>query len=122
MAWIQIFPERNYPSAKQTSGVYDVALGVTQVTLRASRLSWPNTGQEVIQASFDLSFDGGATWISPYCGFGARGGDYYFRTGILAEYSMVTIALPQPDNPNRKIRGTMNTTTNLRTKIEAEII
>ncbi len=122
MAWDRIFPEHQYPTGRNVSGAYTVPVGITQITLRASRVSWPDTGAEVIRASFDLSMDGGATWISPYCGFGAMGGDHYDRNDVLMPYSWVQIRLPQPDNPNRRIRGGMNVISSLRTGIEVEMI
>jgi hypothetical protein len=68
----------------------------------------------------DISLDGGATW-QPFVGF-ARDKGYAPTTepGVPLGWAYVRIALPQPGNPNRQVRGVL-TIANAPLKTAAQI-
>lgn len=109
-----------------SSPVFDIPVGVTKVRLRCSRDSWPDRPgsdpreQEVVRAQIEFSMDGGSTW--PFgIGFGAAGGDYFTRTGALAPYSAVAKTLPEPNNPNRRLRVSIEARSAFTSQVDVDL-
>ena len=62
----------------------------------------------------DVSLDGGLTWQSdlgiPRQGFTAQGGVVTDRRGNVIAVTVGVFPLPEPDNPNRRVRGSLTIT------------
>lgn len=88
-------------------GPMNVPVGAKTVSVRISRTAGVATVAEVAHAVMQYSLDSGATW-SPEHHAGMRGGDMVLsRNGQVLGYTEATWELPQPLNPNRRIRGQM---------------
>src|SRR3989337_1974847 len=84
------------------------------------RNSWTDTGSDVISVLVEASFDGGSTWPMQW-GYTARGGNLTFtRAGSAISYSGIYFSLPDVGNPNRKLRVTIDTLTDINLSDEFE--
>lgn len=110
------FPNRRYNQGVDTFGPVSIPVGATKLTLRATRDGWPDTGAEVIQIMARLSLNGGNTWVD-WAGFGTYGGDARQRDGSIAAESTMVIDLPDPQNPQRQLRGVITIQRALNTAI-----
>jgi hypothetical protein len=111
-----------FPLAQYAPGVYefssqDVTTDAKTVTISALRNHWADTGREVVSIEIEYSKDGGQTWQNLF-GFKTMGGDAVDRkTGILQNQSWVEFAIPDIGNPDRKIKGRLETYTALSTQL-----
>jgi hypothetical protein len=106
---VNVLPQRAYPAGTRVLPATAVPLGIVRLTLTLARLGWPDIGGDVLRASVELSLDGGQTW-TPWVGFTTGGGDI----GMPA--SSVTIDVPEPTNPQRMLRGQVETLVGLTTR------
>ena len=86
-------------------GPANIPLGVSSVSVRLSRTTGTATLEEVADARMQYSLDAGVTWSAIHH-VGQRGGDFVLsRTGNVLSYTSATWNLPEPNNPNRRVRG-----------------
>ena len=110
------------PLTQYAPGIYEfpsqnVAVDAKSVTISAQRNHWADTGKEVVSIVIEYSNDGGQTWQNLF-GFKTMGGDAVDRkTGILQNQSWVEFAIPDIGNPDRKIKGRLETYTTLSTQL-----
>ncbi len=96
-----------------------VAQGESSVRLVIDRTSWPTRAgvppeSEVIRCQVWISFDNGSNW-ELLAGVGTEGGDYFNRFGTLVDTTTLTVGLPQPNNPSRRLRVRTNVRSRLTT-------
>lgn len=97
-----------------------VPLGVTEMEVSIDQTEMKTPGVACRVGSF-LSLDGGLTW-RPWGGFGCVSGERLdVETGKLATKSCMIIKVPEPKNPNRKIRTTITLTGNATTALRCEM-
>ncbi len=90
---------------ERTYGPVAIPVGVTSVNIRMSRTTGALTLNEVAQVQMQYSLDAGVTWGAIHHA-GMTGGDkQLLRNGEVLGYAEATWALPEPNNPNRRIRG-----------------
>jgi len=122
---IVAYESKDYSIGSRTFGPFQVPLKCTRAKLIASRENWPEKGREgkapIIHVKIDLSLDGGKTWIDTYVGFTAYGGEVRKVDNTVSPASTVARALPEPDNPNRMIRGIFENAENLKSEISLEL-
>src|SRR5512147_1191006 len=106
----QVIPEQLYAAGTRI-GTFNVPTGVTRAIWSATRVSWPDTGAEILTFNCDLSLDNGRNWV-PSIGFGTTGGDVYIgKDGTtLATESTCAITIPDPTNNQRRLRATVTNT------------
>jgi hypothetical protein len=114
---VVIAPQQIFAPGSRAFSVISVAQKMSKVTIILRRDRWPDTGGEVVKASIDLSLDGGQTWISPFIGLGAKGGDHLTKKGTLSLETKLWSKLPEPSNPDRKIRVVVQNSVYLKTAI-----
>ncbi len=123
----------------------EIPVGLTQVTVLAERNSWPILNgvppdSEVLRLLVELSMDGGVTWaesltvphpeipggriVTPTSfGFGTPGGILFtFLGNEMLHTTLGPLQLPQPSNPDRKARATMEVIVPLNTQIDVDVI
>lgn len=116
----QTFPNRRYNQGTDTIGPVSIPVGATALKVRATRDAWPDIGGEVFSVLMQISFDGGNTWMD-WGGFGAYGGDVHGRDGSIVPESYCNVGLPDSQNPQRQLRGTVTVNRALNTAITVEI-
>ena len=100
-----VMPRRVRSAGPISFGPVVIPVGLSIVTVRMARNSWADTGGIVAEMGIDLSLDSGKSWILDHVRVGAVGGDLIDRKGNPITHTTATIGLPEPNNPNRKIRG-----------------
>ena len=113
------------PPQNRTTGKYeiverDIPLGADYIEISLSREGW-TLSATAVEASVDLSLDGGRTWISPYLGFTAEGGVVRNKDLVEALHSAASRELPEPRNPNRKLRASVQINITLRTNLDCSV-
>lgn len=108
-------PTRNYQSGTRQINSLPVAVEVEGVTIAVDRsqLTDPKTNDNAIRLQVELSLDGGQTYPMIF-GFTTPDGVYRLRDGTIVTESLQTFDFPEPQNPNRRIRGAMTLTTDMR--------
>jgi hypothetical protein len=120
MAKRAAFSLENHTVGEKPPFEMPIPLGQTKYEVYASREAWPITGGNVIQVTAEISFDGGENW-EHLVGFTADGVDRIDpNSGLMGTESGATVTLPEPDNPNRRIRTKMNVLTPLKTAVNVE--
>ena len=86
-------------------GPGNIPVGATSVSVRISATTGTATFDEVAHAYMQYSLDAGVTWSAIHH-VGMRGGDHILsRNGQILSYTEGTWYFPEPNNPNRRIRG-----------------
>ena len=137
MAFITVLNRNNYPAGIHTYGPYPIDANVSYVLARLARFEklgngkrkngseWAdvrdaqNVQQNVAKYSIEISLDGGLNWQSVGGGT-AAGGVLENTPGVEEEYSGIGLSLPGAGNPNRQVRGTLQTFEALGTIVEVE--
>jgi hypothetical protein len=113
---IHSIPIRDYPVRSHDIGPIAIAAGLSRVKLTLSRNEWLNPAAKV-DAIFEISLDGGNIWSPKASGedvfpwgvfpitFSAQGGNFIGKQGQIVAFSGFDMPLPEPQNPNRQIRG-----------------
>lgn len=109
---------RNYSPATRTYGPAALDAAWTRAQISLSRESWPDTGGNVVDATLEISFNGGQTW-ELLTSFSAAGGDALDRFGNVIPTSYVRVTLPNTGT-GRSVRGTVTNTATIRTAILIE--
>lgn len=117
---VTTFPNRRYNQGTDSIGPVAIQLGASRLQVRATRDAWPSTGGEVFSVLMQISLDGGNTW-QDWGGFGAFGGDIRHRDGSIAPESTFSIQLPDTQNPQRQLRGTVTVNRALNTAITVDV-
>lgn len=104
-----VLSEATYSVGVYTISPVSVPPGYTRVYIKLMRALWLDPGT---RASWliEVSQDGGTTWdTDPPAASGSTPGGISInpQTGLPRPFSLIYAALPQPGNPNRKIRGTV---------------
>ena len=109
-----IFPLGTYGPGSVSFGPVAVARGVSSIKLAFDRTNLLDATAS-ISFSVEFSFDGGATWSGadpaiPYRGVAATasGGTILDGDGVTILESSISIAVPQPNNSQRRARGTLS--------------
>jgi hypothetical protein len=77
---------------------------LTRITLQIDRFAFPlSLGQPVGSIAVEISLDGGATWYSE--GFVLTGGAFPDGKEGPRNSSIKNFTLPNPERPDRRIRG-----------------
>lgn len=121
MTVLATLPRKVYAAGTRNMPSFALPAAATRLQLSFDRNSWPDTGGDVISATFDYSFDGGQTWPLSQGPFTAAGGDLVFR-GVPVTKTFWKFDAPDPGNANRRIRGTVTTTVALDTAVTFESI
>lgn len=118
----EVIPRRNYNEGTfATPSTWTLQTGQSKLTMMADRNSWPDTGADVVKVQFDISYDGGTT-RQLLGSFTARGGDITNPwTGAVETQSSFSLALPQPDNPNRSLFGAATIYTRINTAVSLTV-
>lgn len=100
----------------------NVDVGYQQFLLSLTRVGWPvNGGAVILTIRVELSFDGGSTWPH-FAELQAKGGNLVFNsTGLPITATTLRFIMPQPSNPNRKIRIVETNTVSITTAISLTI-
>lgn len=120
MIVIQI-PSNNYPSNTRSFGPANVAIGVTKLRVTFTRENWPGDNDDrIINVKIEGSLDGGVTY--PIWGeIDFMGGvQINSRTGQVVNANWINRSMPEPNNPNRKVRATIINNQTLRTAVTLE--
>lgn len=122
MALIDVVKKKsvNFPRGKATVSAKKLPIGVSKIRIALSREGWPDTGQEIAQLRCEVSMDNGLTWPF-HAAIGVMGGDFINRDGSIASESFLAIDLPEKDNPNRMLRGTINIEVPMKTAINIQV-
>lgn len=122
-----VIPSRNYAAGEREFGPANVSQGVTTIKATFTRENWPLTNQTVVlQVGIEASLDGGVTW--PYGAYNfnkdtGQGGwvggvRVSGRTGeIITQETVAFMGIPEPENPNRRVRAFTQIVSNLRTAV-----
>lgn len=100
-----IFPQATYPVGSLTILPQPIPTGLQQVrfSVDVSLHMNPLTQWSIL---LDLSLDGGVTWIAGYIGASRTGAPLSIdRNGVVSPAAWFARSLPEPNNPNRMIRG-----------------
>lgn len=114
MATIATFnfaPRRLYQPGDVNLPASNIPAGANWVSIDIDRTEWLDPAIKVA-GSFDISFDGGATWIPGLLGFTAEGGPLLSPTPVNPNpnHTIASADIPQASNPNRKVRGKLTIT------------
>lgn len=122
MAVVAQVPSNVYAAGPRSFGPAPMALGVIEIKATFTRENWPLTNVDpVLTVSVEASLDGGATF--PFSAATTwRGGIVVnSRTGVPnASESISLRGIPEPDNPNRMIRASVDVLSQLRTAVTLE--
>jgi hypothetical protein len=99
-------PRATYPPGTYPLQKYNLSKGQTSASASATRQNWPDIGEDVLSLILNISFDSGNTW-QLLLGFTAAGGNLIDMDGKAVTTSTASTILPQPDNPNRQLSGTV---------------
>lgn len=112
MASSVVLAPGTYAIGTRTLGPANVPLGVTAIELALDGAAMTDPALHVA-ITLDLSLDGGATWNDPHpavdpfpVGMTLDGGAKNRQGDPLAAYTIGT-SLPDPTNPNRRVRATV---------------
>lgn len=108
----------------RNAGVYDfgpqaLPAGLTRLTLTLPRYDWPDTGDEIVSAHFDLSFDRGVSWPVGRS-LSARGGVHIGRSGIEL-HPKITLTWDTPTVHTARLRGSATLLQRLMLGVDLEI-
>jgi len=98
-----------------------IPINVSFVNLELTRENWGGAGTKVISFESDLSLNGGLTWIPRFLCFGAHGGIIYDQNSVFISASSASRKIPEPSNPNRRIRVRVINTISLKTAIKVVV-
>jgi hypothetical protein len=113
-----VIPVRDYAIGSHNLGPVALNVGLRRVAITLERSEWTDPASKV-DARFELSLDGGTTWSPNPSGerdfpwgpfpvtFSAFGGIILGKDGQPSLLSGFVTDLPQPSNPDRRIRGTV---------------
>lgn len=100
-----VLSESSYSVGEYTFTAVNVPTGYTVGYVKISRASWAAGSR--IDWNIQLSQDGGSTWAVIAAGGAPGGVSIDPHTGLPRPYSLISAPLAQPENSNRKIRGTV---------------
>lgn len=124
MPRVAALSQRARAVGRERSAEAQVPVGMTKCVVRLPRNGWPvrpgvAKAGEVVEATVEISFDGGQTW--PFLrGVGSHGGDYFNRRGDLVVETTLSFDVPEPDNPQRRVRATLETHVPLTTRVDLD--
>jgi hypothetical protein len=113
-----VISRRNYAVGTHPVAPTPVPAGVARTEILIDRADWLNAAV-TMNFRLELSLDAGATWSPDPSGqeafpwapfpitFSGRGGAMPMPGGGTLANSTVSFDVPQPDNPNRQVRGSM---------------
>jgi hypothetical protein len=118
---IRVSPRATYPPGTYNLPTRNLSVGQTSVTASATRETWPDNGGDVLSLITNISYDSGKTW-QLLLGFTTPGGIIIDpSTQQPATVSTATTVLPQPNNPNRVISGTVTTYVTLKSNLTVTV-
>jgi hypothetical protein len=112
----------SYPVGKTVLPVVDIPIDTKETLLSVSRENWPDLGPEtpVVLIEQYFSFDNEATWVFGGSSLNA-GGAWRHRDGyIMPEIPFRVPDIPDPKNPDRKLRVEIHALQPLTSKISLE--
>jgi hypothetical protein len=114
---LTVLNNRAYAAGTFPFGPVNLPTGIESAECRIDRTALTSTTLQ-INWSFELSQDDGINWLS-WGGAGTVGGVIQDEGGNTLTFSAFTVQLPNPTNPNRRIRGSMslNETATLNVKV-----
>jgi hypothetical protein len=129
MTIVASIPSAAYPAGDRAFGPADIPLGVTAIQAVFTRQAWPGTNQDVVlQCGIECSLDGGLTWpigaynYDPDSGNGGWiGGARVSRGVTVASESIMRGDIPEPNNPNRKVRAMVKVKQALQTAVTLSV-
>ena len=97
IATVTLLPgKQDFPAIAIDKGMSLVTAVIDRATMASASLQ--------IDWSLELSLDGGVTWVF-WGGAGTKGGLLLSPKALPVTESTLSVELPQPDNPDRQIRG-----------------
>lgn len=109
MATSVILPPGSYGPGTFTLPAAPIPTGITRVTVQVDRASMVS-GTLHIDWTLELSQDSGTSWL-PWGGAGTVGGAISDpATGLPFSVSSFTVAVPNPANAGRRLRGSVTLT------------
>src|SRR5580765_5947368 len=115
----------NAPPGTQTSEELVIENSASRFTIALSRDAWPDTGEEVVRAGLEISYDDGGNW-QYLAAFGAMGGDTGSPESTFSSelpdsppppLSPEHDPPPPPEPPLRRIRATVRNLVTLSTTV-----
>lgn len=101
-----LLPMATYPAGTRAFGPVVVPVGVTSARCSIDRTSLLSPSLQ-INWNFELSQDGGASWL-PWGAAGTAGGSIVSgKTGLPFTESNFEVEFPFPANTQRRLRGTV---------------
>jgi len=120
---IEIFPEVDFVKSKHSFDGKLLPAGYSQITFILDRKKWPRKvdsigkEQDIMAGSFDLSMDGGQTWIQNFIGFTTWGGELLDKDKKELLFTSVTRSLPYPSDGKMMVRGGLDIFEDLKSKL-----
>lgn len=99
-------PNRTYPAGNLPITELGVPTGISLAQLLIDRTNWTNPAV-ILTTALELSYDNGVTWVGGGGGQ-APGGVLLDKNGNVRTVTEFRWTWPDPDNPLRRIRGTIN--------------
>ena len=109
-------PARHYGAGACTLASMDVPLNARKITVVAERDRWADTGKPVLSLNMEYSSDGGKTWSFMFS-FKANGGEFKDPESRFGNASWFSFVLPEAGHPQRKVRGTAQIFSTIKTSI-----
>lgn len=120
MARVRTIEKGDYTVGEYLFGPRPIPLGRRRFQVAIDRTEFgADTGDEIGKLELQITFDRGTTWRR-LAAVGFRGGTYIRRDGTTATETRLTVRLPQPDNPDRGIRGRLRVLSPTRTAVDVD--
>lgn len=101
---IELLARDTYRAGDLSLDAIPIARDVTEITISIDRVALSRVTLRMAW-SIELSLDAGRTWL-PWGAAETTGGDIINpRTGLSYLESNFTVTLPEPENPDRQLRG-----------------
>jgi hypothetical protein len=99
-----LFSEASYAVGVYPFSAIAIPTEYTQASLKVARSAWLNPLSK-LKFTMEISFDNGVSWPQSFSAT-AQGG-VALVNGLPAPFSFIGAPLPQPENPDREIRGSI---------------
>jgi len=116
MTILATLPRQVYAAGTYSIPSTSIPDGLTTLKATLQRNSWPDTGSNVISASFDISYDGGATWPETWA-YTAAGGVTVYKGNV---DPVSTMTIPLKAGTGRRLRGMVTLFVSLDTSVTVE--
>lgn len=125
MARTTVIPLQTYTAGTYEFGPVNVGNNLSRLTFEVQRCTsanptvWPNTSDS-IEMVVEISLDGGTSWSEFMRGTGYGGIDVHPKLGTESEWMIFSRAFPA--GTNRRLRGRITLSANIRTSGVVDIV